>query len=131
MTVIDLGGGDPQVSLIEIPRLAAFASFPPDGAQSLEEVEAALTAFDFGEPASPGRRPFVEVSVLLDRPQPGVIARVHAALEGKPVRLTRIRSVYPDAPVRDGLAGRGEALDALDPGGRLRVAPFGAPWCGT
>ena len=115
VTVVDLGGGDPQVSLIEIPRLAAFVSFPPDGAQSLEEVEAALTAFDFGEPASPGRRPFVEVSVLLDRPQPGVIARVHAALEGKPVRLTRIRSVYPDAPVRDGLAGRGEALDALDP----------------
>jgi hypothetical protein len=44
-----------------------------------------------------------------------VTARVHAALEGKPVRLTRIRSVYPDAPVRDGLAARGEALDALEP----------------
>lgn len=115
VTIVDLGGGDPQVSVIEIPRLAAFVSFPADGAQPLDDVEAALTAFDFGEPASPGRRPFVEVAVLLDRPQPGVTARVHAALEGKPIRLTRIRSVYPDAPVRDGLAGRGEALDALEP----------------
>ena len=115
VTVVDLGDGEPQVSVIEIPRLAAFVSFPPEGAQPLSEVEAALTAFDFGEPASPGRRPFVEVSVLLDRPQPGVTARIHAALEGKPIRLTRIRSVYPDAPVRDGLAARGETLDALDP----------------
>lgn len=115
VTVIDLGGGKPKVSVIEIPRLAAFVSFPPMGAQPLDEVEASLTAFDFGEPASPGCRPFVEVAVLLDRPQAGVTARVHAALEGKPIRLTRIRSVYPDAPVRDGLVGCGEALDALEP----------------
>ena len=115
VTIVDLGGGDPQVNVIEIPGLAAFVSFPPSGAQSLEEVEAALMAFDFGEPTSLGRRPFVEVAVLLDRPQPGVTARVHAALEGKPIRLTRIRSVYPDSPVRDGFAGPGEALDALQP----------------
>ncbi len=115
VSVVDLGDGEPRVSVIEIPRLAAFISFPATGAQPIGDVERALANFDFGEPASPGRRPFVEVAVLLDRPQPGVTARIHSALEGKPVRLTRIRSVYPDTPVRDGLAGRGEALDALDP----------------
>lgn len=115
VTVVDLGDGEPRVSVVEIPRLAEFVSFPAAGAQSLDELELALAAFDFGEPETLGRRPFVEVAVLLDRPQPGVTARVHAALEGKPVRLTRIRSVYPDAPVRDGLAARGEALDALEP----------------
>lgn len=115
ITIVDLGDGKPQVTVVPIPRLAAFVSFPPMGAQPLDEVERALAAFDFGDPESPGRRPFVEVAVLLDRPQPGVTARIHAALEGKPVRLTRVRSVYPDAPVRDDLAGRGEALDALEP----------------
>lgn len=115
ISVVDLGGKGAELSVVEIPRLAAFVSFPPEGAQPLEEVELALAGFDFGEPESPGRRPFVEVAILLDRPQPGVTARVHAALEGKPIRLTRIRSVYPEAPARDSLSGLGEDLDALEP----------------
>ena len=115
ISVIDLGRDGPDLTVIEVPRLAPFVSFPPAGAQSLEEVELALAAFDFGEPASPGQRPFVEVAVLLDGPQAGVTARIHAAIEGQPIRLTRIRPVYPEARTREGLSGRGEALDTLEP----------------
>lgn len=115
ISVIDIGPDGAVLDTIEIPRLAAFLSLPPGGALPLQEVELVLAAFDFGEPETPGRRPFVEVSVLLDRPQPGVTSRVHAALNGKPVRLTRIRSIFPGAAVRDRLSGRGEALDALEP----------------
>ena len=116
ISVVDLGRAEPQLHTIEVPRLAAFLSFPREGAAPLEQLEVELAAFDFGAPASRGRMPFVEVSILLDRPQPGVTARVRAVLEGKPVRLTRIRSVYPDAASSDRLGHQGEALDALEPG---------------
>jgi exonuclease SbcD len=115
VSIVDLGGDGPELTVVEIPRLAPFVSFPAAGAQPLEEVELALAAFDFGEPESPGRRPFVEVAVLLDRPQAGVTARVRAALEGKPIRLTRIRSIYPETRPREGLSGRGDGLDTLQP----------------
>lgn len=115
ISVLDLGGDDVRLSVIEIPRLAAFLSFPAVGALPLEELEVAMSSFDFGEPASQGRRPFVEVAVLLDRPQAGIAARVHAALAGKPVRLTRIRPVYPEAVPGDRLSAQGDALDALEP----------------
>lgn len=115
ISVVDLVPNGVELSVVEIPRLAAFVSFPPTGARPLEEVEVALAGFDFGEPQSCGHQPFVEVSVLLDRPQPGVAARIHAALEGKPIRLTRIRSVYPQTAVQDGLSHQGQSLDALEP----------------
>lgn len=115
ISVIDIGSGAAVLTEIEIPRLARFLSFPQRGALPLEEVERALAAFDFGEPGTPGARPFVEVSVLLDRPQSGVTARVHAALEGKPVRLTRIRSVFPDAVVRGQFSDGRQALGELEP----------------
>lgn len=116
ISVVDLGPGGTALTEVEIPRLAPFLSFPPEGAVPLEEVEQMLAGFDFGDPASRGARAFVEVSVLLDRPQPGVVSRIHAALEGKPVRLTRVRSVYPEAPTSTSLGEWDEPLDALQPG---------------
>ncbi|MEJ5155835.1 exonuclease SbcCD subunit D C-terminal domain-containing protein [Gluconobacter wancherniae] len=116
ISVIDIGSDGSTLSVLEIPRHAPFLSFPPDGPKPLDDVALALAAFDFGEPETPGRQPFVEVSVALDRPQPGVTSRIHAAIEGKPVRLTRIRSVYPEAATQGGLSGQADALDGLEPG---------------
>ncbi|WP_242147010.1 exonuclease SbcCD subunit D C-terminal domain-containing protein [Sphingomonas sp. BAUL-RG-20F-R05-02] len=114
ISVVDVGPEGVTLDVVEIPRLAPFLSLPVGDPLPLDELEISLAAFDFGDPATPGSRPFVEVSVLLDRPQPGVSARVHAALAGKPVRLTRVRSVFPEAAVRDRL-DRGETLDELEP----------------
>lgn len=114
ISVVDVGSEGVTLEVVEIPRLAPFLSLPVGVPLPLDELELSLAAFDFGNPATPGSRPFVEVSVLLDRPQPGVSARVHAALAGKPVRLTRVRSVFPEAAVRDRLE-RGETLDELEP----------------
>lgn len=115
ITVVDIGASGTTATEVEIPRRAAFLSLPADGAQPLEAVEQLLASFDFGEPASRGARPFVEVCVLLDRPQPGVAQRVQAALEGKPIRLTRVRPVFPSVERSDGLAQRAETLSTLQP----------------
>ncbi len=39
-------------------------------------------------------QPYLEVRVLLDAPEPGLRARIEAALDGKPVRLAKIETSY-------------------------------------
>ena len=116
MPVVDLAPGGVSVTEVPIPRLAPFLALPQAGARPIAEVEALLAAFDFGAPATLGARPFLEVSVLLPRPEPGVTARIQAALEGKPVRLTRVQPVYPDGSGSGAIASRAEALAELDHG---------------
>lgn len=117
ISVVDIDSHQATVEEVPIPRHAPFVALPEDGARPIGDVEALLAAFDFGEPVSPGARPFVEVSVLLDRPEPGITARVLSALEGKPVRLTRVQPVYPDGVGGGrGLNARAEALAELDHG---------------
>jgi exonuclease SbcD len=43
------------------------------------------------------RQPFLEIAVQVDGPEPQLQARLLAALENKPVRLTRIRRVTPQS----------------------------------
>ncbi|WP_394269542.1 exonuclease SbcCD subunit D [Qipengyuania sp.] len=115
IAVVDLSPGGVHVEEVPIPRLAPFLALPESGARPIAEVEALLAVFDFGEPTTPGAQPFVEVSVLLDRPEHGLAARVAAALADKPVRLTRVQPVYPDGGGGGGgIAARAEALAELE-----------------
>jgi exonuclease SbcD len=114
--VVDLGGGGSKVEEIPIPRIAEFLALPKGGAKPIGEVETLLREMEFPAVATPGTRPFLEVSVLLDRPEPGITARVQEALDGKPVRLTRVRPVYPEGAGQESIAARAEALDELSPG---------------
>ena len=117
IAVVDLSAAGVSVEEVVIPRLAPFIALPAGGALPIAEVEALLTAHDFGEPATPGQRPFLEVSVLIERPEPGLAARVAAALGDRPVRLTRVQPVYPaGAGGASGIAPRDEALAELDHG---------------
>jgi exonuclease SbcD len=103
---VDLAGERlAHVASIHVPRSVPFLRVPPQPAP-LADVETALAALDL-EDAAPEARPLLEVRVRLDGPEPGLRARVEAALEGKPVRLARIdaradaRSAAPegaDAP---------------------------------
>lgn len=115
IAVDDLAPEGVHVEEVPIPRLAPFLTLPESGAASIDKVEALLAGFDFGVPLTPGAQPFVEVSVLLDRPEHGIAARVAAALADKPVRLTRVQPVYPDGGGGGGVIGaRTEALAELD-----------------
>jgi exonuclease SbcD len=60
---------------------------PAPLAQVLEELAALAPA-----PAEPHAQPLLEVRVLLDAPEPGLRARIEAALDGKPVRLAKIET---------------------------------------
>ena len=56
----------------------------------LEDALAALAGAADLPDAPRACRPYLEVRVRLDAPEPGLRARIEAALEGKPVRLAQI-----------------------------------------
>lgn len=80
-----------RVASLPVPRSVGLMRVPARPAP-VEEVLPLLEALDL--PDLPDcQRPYLEVRVLLDKPEPGLRARVEAALAGKPVRLARIDPV--------------------------------------
>ena len=76
------------VESIAVPRAVPLLRVPKTAAP-LVEVEAELSALALPE-CAPEAMPYLDVRVLLDQPEPGLRARIEAALAGKPVRLARI-----------------------------------------
>ncbi|WP_020656340.1 exonuclease SbcCD subunit D C-terminal domain-containing protein [Massilia niastensis] len=94
-----------SVTPLPVPRAVQLLRVPAVPAP-LEEALAALGALEFEDDLPPQAWPYLEVRVLLDGPEPGLRARVEAALEGKPVRLAKIEPTRKLSPVSD-------AADAL------------------
>ena len=75
-----------------VPRAVELLRVP-DKPAPLDEVLAALSALDLPERPE-AEWPYLLVRVRLAGPEPGLRARVEAALQGKPVRLARIETAY-------------------------------------
>ncbi len=81
------------VTPLPVPRTVEMLRLPARAAP-LAVVELALQALEL--PAVPAeQRPFLEVRVLLEQPEPRLRERILAALAHKPVRLARISIQYP------------------------------------
>jgi exonuclease SbcD len=89
VVLVDLADGRATaITPLPVPRAVPLLRIPATPAP-LKDVLAALVALDL--PDLPGHaRPFLEVRVLLDAPEPSLRAQIEAALEGKPVRLAKI-----------------------------------------
>jgi exonuclease SbcD len=89
VVLVDLAEGRATaITPLPVPRAVPLLRIPATPAP-LKDVLAALVALDL--PDLPVHaRPFLEVRVLLDAPEPSLRAQVEAALEGKPVRLAKI-----------------------------------------
>lgn len=103
------------IDLVRTPRPVAFLRVPEVGAEPLDQVEAELRNLKIDDPGQ-DRRPFLEVAVRLDGAEPELRSRIEAALEGKPVRLTRIirQTEGQGGTLADNVEGDTE-LDALEP----------------
>ena len=86
---VDIDAGT-VVTPLPVPRAVELMRVPAKPAP-LEEVLELLAALALPE-LPPQQQAYLEVRVLQDAPQPGMRARVEAALAGKPVRLARIES---------------------------------------
>jgi exonuclease SbcD len=92
-----------DITPLMVPRTVDLMRVPAMPAP-LDEVLAAVLAVP---PRSGEHPPYLEVRVRLDAPEPGLRARVEAALEGRHARLARIDTSLPQ---RD---GAGDAADAM------------------
>ncbi|MEZ5585279.1 MAG: exonuclease SbcCD subunit D C-terminal domain-containing protein, partial [Candidatus Competibacteraceae bacterium] len=91
---VDFAAGRCQtITPLPVPRSVEIIRLPSQPPLPLAEVEKRLNALDL-EPLPPERRPFLEVTVLLDQPEPGLRHRIDQCLAGKPVRLLKIASHY-------------------------------------
>ncbi|MES2740782.1 MAG: exonuclease SbcCD subunit D C-terminal domain-containing protein [Pseudomonadota bacterium] len=106
---VDLDGDNPaRIAPLPVPRAVALLRVPPKPAP-LAEVLLALAALE-PDPCAEQAWPFLEVRVLLDAPEPGLRARIEAALEGKRLRLAKIDTA---SAARRGPAEPALTLDQL------------------
>jgi exonuclease SbcD len=130
IVVIELDGADAvKTDLRRTPRPVAFHRVPTVGAAPLNVVEDALRDLVLDDPGE-HRRPFLEVAVRLDGAEPDLRRRIDTALEGKPVRLTRIvrQTAGPGGALADTVEGA-TTLDTLDPAHvfvRRHIEAYGA-----
>jgi exonuclease SbcD len=81
-----------EIRALPVPRLIEIVRVPRRGAAPLAEVLAALEALPAAAEGTGSRgidplRPYLEIVVALERPEPRLRALVEAALEGKRARL--------------------------------------------
>jgi DNA repair protein SbcD/Mre11 len=111
---VELEGAElATVTAIAVPRAVPLLRVPQIAAP-LVEVEAALAALQI-DAAEPEAMPYLEVRVLLDQPEPGLRARIEAALAGKPMRLARIDTRSARTETAAAAPGSLDDLGRLDP----------------
>lgn len=99
---VDLQDGKATaVTPLFVPRAVELLRVPAKP-EPLEDALAALEALELDPDMPPQAWPYLEVRVLLDGPEPGLRARIEAALIGKPVRLAKIEPTRKLVPVADG-----------------------------
>lgn len=112
---IDLDGGAVRnITPLPIPRPVALLRIPQQPAL-IDDVMQQLKALDLLD-APLEAQPYLQVRVRLTAPEPGLRAKVEAALDQKPVRLARIETTY-GSHTDNTIADRPQSLDDL---GRLQ-----------
>jgi exonuclease SbcD len=94
---------------LPVPRVVEIVRVPRRGAAPLAEVVAELARLPLLVPGDPAR-PFLEVVVALERPEPKLRAAIEAALDGKRPRLIRLGT---ETTGDGGALGDGVALQRL------------------
>ncbi len=89
------GGGLREITPLPVPRAVEILNIPSHSPLPPDALESLLKGLDLPDDLPLERHPFLEVSVLLERPEPGLRHRLEEALSGKAVRLLKISAHYP------------------------------------
>ncbi|WP_139558406.1 exonuclease SbcCD subunit D [Methylotetracoccus oryzae] len=91
---IDLDGEKAAaIEPLRIPRAVDLLRIPPQPEPAASVLDT-LAHLDLPQLPTEAQ-PYLEVRVRLDAPEPGLRARIEAALADKPVRLAKIETTYP------------------------------------
>jgi exonuclease SbcD len=101
---------------IPVPRAVELLRVPAAGALAPDELVARLRALSPRDPALPDwRRPFLEVAVRLEKPEPGLRRRLDEALADRAPRLVKITTERAGGAQPLAEAVPGASLDDLTP----------------
>lgn len=110
VVLVDIAGtGAVEIQSLRVPRPVELIRCPAQP-RTLDLVLAELSALELPQVA-PSAEPYLEVPVLLNGPTPDLRMRIDQALEGKPVRLTKIAVSRASAPAE------GPATSSVQPVG--------------
>ncbi|MES9884375.1 MAG: exonuclease SbcCD subunit D C-terminal domain-containing protein [Sedimenticola sp.] len=87
-------GAVKEIKPLRIPREVEILRIPKGGAAPLNEVVKALTELPLDTTLPAYAYPFLEVRVLLEKPQPGLRREIDEAIADLPVRLLKVTSEY-------------------------------------
>jgi exonuclease SbcD len=90
--VVDFAAGRvAEMRTLEVPQVIDIVRVPRRGAAPLPEVLEQLKALPARLPGDDPARPYLEVVVALERPEPRLRTTIEAALDGKRPRLIQLR----------------------------------------
>lgn len=91
VVVVDFDGGRvKEMRAVDIPQVIDIVRIPARGAASLADVVAAIEALPAKLDGDDRARPYLEVCIELDRPEPRLRTMIEAALDGKRARLVQL-----------------------------------------
>jgi exonuclease SbcD len=92
IVVVDFAGGKvAEMRSVPVPQVIDIVRVPARGAAPLAEVLAQLEALPARLRGDDPARPYLEIVVALDRPEPRLRTTIEAALDGKRPRLVQLR----------------------------------------
>jgi DNA repair protein SbcD/Mre11 len=92
--MIEINNGKLQtMTPLLVPRSVPLQRIPPEP-QPIEQVLALLEAQDWPSSTPDYLQPYLQVRVLLDKPEPSLRSKIEQVLENKGVRLVKIESSY-------------------------------------
>jgi exonuclease SbcD len=131
VVVVDFAGGRvAEIRAIDVPQVNDILRIPRRGAAPLADVLDAIAALPMRLDGDDPSRPYLEVVVALDRPEPRLRTAIETALDGKRPRLVRLGTELTGdgAALGDRVAARRLAeLDPRDVFGRLWARDHAEP----
>jgi exonuclease SbcD len=95
VVLLDLDGERvSELRRIPVPRIIQILRVPEEGAAPMDAVLHRLHALPLLPSEAEHVRPYLEVCVQLEKPEPGLRRRVEDAIEGRDARLVKLTPVY-------------------------------------
>lgn len=121
VALLTLGAGPIEIAHVPIPRPTPFLRVPAQGAIGLAQVAMELAALALDPNLALEQRPFVQLSLRLDGPTPGLTAELDRIAERFPIRLIR-HAVEQAAGAAREATEPAASLAQLDPADLFRQA---------
>ncbi len=116
VVVVDFDGRDVrEIRTLDVPQVIDIIRIPARGMATLPEAIAAIAALPSRLTEGDPRRPYLEVVVALDRPEPRLRTMIETALDGKRPRLVQLRAEVTGDGASLGDRITAQRLAELDP----------------